>query len=610
MAVFLTTRLQPTGTLGSFYVTPTDSLLLAGASVQLTSTALDTAYYPMTLDGEVTYFIYSGDGTVSTTGVFTAGSESGKSQVTASYGNATGVANIAVVKTPDKISVSNEATGAAVTSLNLSPGQKVSLKASATYRNMALTSQDTCYTWSVTPGLGTIDAQGNFTASEAGGSGTITVSAGGCSTTLAVSVAGHVKALETFEGGVSAFVDTVSAQGKAETTMDYVRYGKQSMRLTYDASQTGTAGLAANLTIPEGETFLGMWVYGDGSGNTLTATVADTAGTSASVLITALDFTGWKHVNAALPANAATVQAINIVYGGGANRQTGTIWLDHLTTSNQDLLDNTPPTVKVSRSGSSLTATVSDDVDKSFLSGSVVLTYDGKALSAAWDSATSTLTATLPAGDGRAHRVTVTAVDASGNLGRASVDIPASAELNNVFEDMNGHWAATYATYLYNAGVTSSVVPDALKFAPDRNITRGEFFAMVARWMGLDLNDYSGVPLPFADAASIPDWALAEVKAMYSLGILKGSESGGVLLVNAGADISRAEAMTILGRTQAKGYGEGDLTFTDAADVPSWAMSYVSSLVSQGVVNGTDNRINPNKSITRGEVAKLLYAMQ
>ena len=610
VAVFLTTQLQPTGTLGSFYVTPTDSLLLAGASVQLTATALDTAYYPMSFAGDVTYFIYSGDGTVSTNGVFTAGSESGKSQVTASFGeSATGVANISVVKTPDKITVSNESTGAAVTALNLSPGQTVNLKASSTYKNMALTSQDPCYTWTVTPGLGTIDSEGNFTASQSAGSGTITVSAGGRSTTVSVSVAGHVKALETFEGGAGAFVDTLSAQGSAETTMDYVRYGKQSLRLSYDTTQSGTAGLAANLTIPEGETYLGMWIYGDGSGNTLTATVTDTSGASSSVVVAALDFTGWKHVNAALPANAASVQAINVIYGGGVDRQKGTLWLDHLTTSNQDLLDNTPPTVTVTRSGTEITATVSDDVDKSFLSGSVVLTYDGEAIASTWDSATSTLKASLPAGDGRAHRVTVTAVDASGNLGRASVDIPASAEFNNVFSDMEGHWAATYATYLYNAGVTSSVVTDGLKFAPDRNITRGEFFAMVARWMGLNLDDYADVELPFADADSIPDWALSEVKAMYSLGILKGTESGGVLKVNAGALISRAEAMTILGRTQAKGYGENALTFTDAADVPNWALSYVSSLVSQGVVNGTDNRINPNKSITRGEVAKLLYAM-
>lgn len=111
------------------------------------------------------------------------------------------------------------------------------------------------------------------------------------------------------------------------------------------------------------------------------------------------------------------------------------------------------------------------------------------------------------------------------------------------------------------------------------------------------------------DAASIPDWALNEVKAMYSLGILKGGANESGLTVNALATISRAEAMTILGRTQAKGYAEPELTFSDAGQVPDWAAGYLRSLVGQGVITGNDNRIRPNDLLTRGEVAKLLYAM-
>ena len=261
--------------------------------------------------------------------------------------------------------------------------------------------------------------------------------------------------------------------------------------------------------------------------------------------------------------------------------------------------------------GGQLTATVADNVDKSFDAGQVSLTYDGKPVAGAWDPATSTMKATLPAADGKAHRATVTAVDASGNIGRASADIAPSADAASVFVDTADHWAAPYAEFLYSQGITNGVgEPDALEFAPNKNITRGEFFAMAARWMGLDLTQYAAVELPFADAGEIPSWFQNEVKAMYSLGILKGSDSGnGVLRVNANATISRAEAMTILGRTQAKGYAAPALTFADAADVPAWASGYVQSLVGQGVVGGYENRISPNASITRGEVAKMLYAM-
>ena len=117
--------------------------------------------------------------------------------------------------------------------------------------------------------------------------------------------------------------------------------------------------------------------------------------------------------------------------------------------------------------------------------------------------------------------------------------------------------------------------------------------------------------LPFADAGDIPSWALPQIKAVYSLGLLQGTETAaGELLCNPLATISRAEAITLLGRTQARGYAEDDLSaFTDADQVPQWAAFYIRTLVAQGVVNGTNDQIRPSGLLTRGEVAKLLYAM-
>ena len=89
-----------------------------------------------------------------------------------------------------------------------------------------------------------------------------------------------------------------------------------------------------------------------------------------------------------------------------------------------------------------------------------------------------------------------------------------------------------------------------------------------------------------------------------------GDSAGGELLCNPLATISRAEAITLLGRTQARGYAEDDLSaFTDADQVPQWAASYIRTLVAQGVVNGTNDQIRPGGLLTRGEVAKLLYGM-
>ncbi len=334
------------------------------------------------------------------------------------------------------------------------------------------------------------------------------------------------------------------------------------------------------------------------------------------MVLTGLDFSGWKRLSAALPENARTLSALNVVYGG-SGVSSGTLWLDQITTANEDFVDETAPTVTLKVSGTAVTATVSDNVDQSFAAASLTLTLDGRVLDFQWDASKSALTARLPAADGKLHRLTVTAADQSGNIGRASHDIqPASSTDPEApgdtgpFVDMTTHWARAYTTYLYDMGVTNGVeTTEGLQFQPEKNITRGEFALMVTRWMGLNPDDYAGVELPFADLASIPSWMLGGMKATYSLGILKGSLEGGQLVSRATETISRAEAMTILGRIQPKGYPLAALTFNDAASVAGWARSHVQSLVGQGVISGYDNQLRPNDPVKRSEVAKMLYAI-
>ena len=604
-AIFLTTELQPTGELDSYYVTPTDNLLLSGAAVQLSASGLDTHYYP-TSGYEVEWEVTEGGGTVDENGLFTAGTESGTSRVTADDGYASGTVSITTVSTPDSITLSGESTGAAVTSLNLDPGGQMDLKASASYRSLDLTAQDTCFTWTADPAVGTVDENGLFTAGEKSASGTLTVSAGGKTLTIPVSIAGHVNTLEDLEDGMDAFTATDTAVPAVETGLEYVHNGRQSLKMTYDAS-SGSASLGAALAIPAGESWLGMWVYGDGSGNTLMATVTDSQLQTSQILLTALNFTGWQYVSAELPEGAAYLNSLDVVYGGTA--ASGEIWLDQLTTANENVSDTTAPTVSLSVSGTQLTARVSDNVDRTIPQESVSLTYDGAALSFTWNESTGTLSASLPAADTGYHRATVTVSDASGNLGRASADIQPASDRTSPFADMTGHWAEQYATYLYDNGISMGTGVDTVVYQPDKSITRAEFFTMVARWMDLDLTQYAGVELPFVDTASIPDWALDAVKAMYSLGILQGAGVEGGLAANASATISRAEAMTILGRTQARGYAQPELTTDDAGQVGDWALPYVQSLVGQGVVTPTDNKLRPTDALTRGELAQLLYAI-
>lgn len=42
----------------------------------------------------------------------------------------------------------------------------------------------------------------------------------------------------------------------------------------------------------------------------------------------------------------------------------------------------------------------------------------------------------------------------------------------------------------------------------------------------------------------------------------------------------------MIGRTQAKGYALANLTFTDSAQIPTYAAYYIRAMVGQGVING------------------------
>ena len=71
---------------------------------------------------------------------------------------------------------------------------------------------------------------------------------------------------------------------------------------------------------------------------------------------------------------------------------------------------------------------------------------------------------------------------------------------------------------------------------------------------------------------------------------------------------ARAQAAAMIGRTQAKGYALADLTFTDSAQIPTYAAYYIRAMVGQGVINGySDGSFKPHSNITRGQMAKILY---
>ena len=587
--VFLVANSQPTNIVGHVYLESESARVLPNAQVKLTATALDTNYIPMT---NTTVTLRADKGTID--GNILTAPASGTVTVTANAGGASAQTKIDVITQPDSISVKQN--GKAVSAITLSAGETATLTASAMYRHLPVLGDNKGFTWTVQGNVGTIE-NGVFTASGSIGSGSVTASLGRISVTVPVTVT--ARALRTLDGFETSFATATGTRAMLSynSEMTRVHNGYASARLDYAIGSEGNAYIGLNYAIPSNYDQLNFWVYGDNSGAQL-ALVTDTG----SVNLGALNFSGWK----LLTANLGAATAITGMIVSSDTELISAVYLDQLVLSYGGLTDTTAPKLSLQYNAASntVTGTVKDDIDGAAIP-TIRVTYDGKSYTSyTYNQSSGALSITLPAADGAQHRVSVVAGDASGNLSRAGVNAGTSST-TPAFADMRDHWANDAVAYLKRSGISNGSNGN---FLPDTKISRQEFAVLLARYLGSS-KDYSSVQLPFADTNEIASWALNGAKAMYSLGIIKGSSDGsGKLYFNPTANVSRQEAVTMLGRLTEKGYAQGALKFTDSSAIQSWAAEYVSTLSTMGILTGFDDgSFRPDAAMTRAQVATVLY---
>ena len=618
--IFLVASNRSSGRLDHFYVKAASDYVLAGSSVAVNVTGVDTNYIPMDAD----YDLSASAGTLEN-GTLTTPASGGDVTVMASGRGSRGSTVVHAIRTPDTLTLKKGT--ASLTALTVAPGSKTTLTAGAVWNHLTLAADAKAFTWSVSGDIGTVDENGVFTAA-APGSGRLTVSAGGKSLTIPITVARQaLKTVEDFEDTELIFSSGPYLKVSRTHASDYVQRGRYAGKLDYTLSaDTEWLSIAlgrgfSNLT--DHYTALNLWVYGDGSGNQLSFLYTGDTKSDLRLPVTLLDFTGWKQVSVTLPqyftlsgleisvpsTTYADDSGITVEYAD--TPRTGTVCIDQLVGSFPGTVDNTPPvvTATLDRQDWAVDVKVSDGVDGVLPQSSITVAMNGDAGQAleGYDIKNGTLKYYLP-GPGEAQeatRVTVTAVDASGNIGRASVDIDPSG-VDHKFNDISDYWAADYVDFLYNADITTGYSDGS--FRPNQNISRAQFAVMLYRYLKLDENQYANVSLPFADLGSIPAYAIPAVKALYAEGVITGSEKNGQLYFNPGSSLTRAQAAAMIGRTQAKGYALADLTFTDSAQIPTYAAYYIRAMVGQGVINGySDGSFKPHSNITRGQMAKILY---
>ena len=175
-----------------------------------------------------------------------------------------------------------------------------------------------------------------------------------------------------------------------------------------------------------------------------------------------------------------------------------------------------------------------------------------------------------------------------------------SDEVKSPFADMNGeHWGYEAVNALYNAKIITGV--DEKHFAPESNVTREEFVALILRAKGI--TDYAGTT-SFKDADK-DAWYYEYVCTAEAEGIINGTEDG---IFGIGEYITRQDMAVIIARTWGIEPSESENIFNDETDIADYASGYVHALYEKNIINGTGNGdFEPNGYATRAMAAKMIY---
>ncbi len=187
-------------------------------------------------------------------------------------------------------------------------------------------------------------------------------------------------------------------------------------------------------------------------------------------------------------------------------------------------------------------------------------------------------------------------------------EIPIMVEYDSVFSDIQDHWAEDMINDIRSMNIiTGYDTEHGSEFRPDNNITRQEFAVVMCRFLDINPEEFSGTELIYDDSSEVSDWAKGSVAAMYEAGIISGKADGKKINFAPTDTVTRAEAMTILGRV-IDGEISSEIDFADAADIPEWAAEKINIMVSNGFVNGyDDNTIRPSGKVTRAEAVTMIY---
>ena len=155
----------------------------------------------------------------------------------------------------------------------------------------------------------------------------------------------------------------------------------------------------------------------------------------------------------------------------------------------------------------------------------------------------------------------------------------------NGFDDVaSSDWFADAVKYVADKGLMNGT--DDNQFSPNASTTRGMLMTVLARYAGEDTTGGA---------------------AWYEKGMNWAKANGVSDGTNPNANITREQLVTMLYRYAGSPKPDGKLdSFSDSASVSTYAADAMQWAVANGIVNGSNGKLNPQDNATRAEVAAIL----
>ncbi|MDQ6419535.1 cadherin-like beta sandwich domain-containing protein [Paenibacillus sp. LHD-117] len=176
--------------------------------------------------------------------------------------------------------------------------------------------------------------------------------------------------------------------------------------------------------------------------------------------------------------------------------------------------------------------------------------------------------------------------------------------MEKMYDDLPAsHWAYDTIKELSAKGIVTGVTENS--FAPNQDVTRAEFAALLARTLGLRASGET----TFGDVAS-DAWYADEVAAAYEAGIVKGFEDGRFA---PDQTITREEMAIMIVRAFEHATGKkldagASATIADESSISEWALAQVKTALAAKLLNGRDNgRFAPADPTNRAEAAQAIH---